>query len=667
MDTGKTLAAAGTGAAIGSVIPGVGTAVGAGVGAGIGALSGMLFTDGGLDTAERERHAHKLPPQDRSTNYLPIKGNGDYDRVYGENDAYSVYGLDKSLDHINRAMLNYAPEHIREYCEHGEACDKGCTGATHPAPDHIDHAFITSKIERYEDHIRTMMSDLQQHAGEMWAERLHALVYASGGALDAGKYLERTEEVKKSVTDLAASANHTSDESYRAFRNAIRAIRTNLAYGVTDGTSPWYSWEEKFNETDRHHAIDNINAAQSNCETALHENQGKIDALNEALSVWDFKSAASGDTSLDNRRPPESKTGPKTPEKNKGKGAEEDAPNTGSTVGYIANPGAGGGAPTDTPMESKTDPNEDLSKKLEDLMNRQPQQMPQMPGGGMPGGGMPGGMPQMPQFGQDMQPPFPQDTPYAAEATSDEDVEPFDDEDIDDDSVDEDEEPPVEDLGEDEDVAPDDGGIAPVDAGVPEANGAAFNPESVEARTVDVGNGRQVEFPTSRLADTVRSMIAAGSDNPKSIYAAAAEAGYNMPPMGQDIGEMVPPSAMKEGDIIAGADNKNGVYLGNQEVLMEGGEVKRLSDVANFSGEHQGIFRLTEPLPTHAGLDGVVQSVDNGTPEPTLTGASFGGGAEPGVPTDDAVPFSTTSEDASSMPGRSTGGGGLDAGSAFAN
>jgi hypothetical protein len=148
----------------------------------------------------------------------------------------------------------------------------------------------------------------------------------------------------------------------------------------------------------------------------------------------------------------------------------------------------------------------------------------------------------------------------------------------------------------DDDTPPDDGGVAPVDAGVPSAQPAAFDPNSEAARTVDMGEGRMVTFPSAHMADTMRAMVSSDPGNPKSLYMAASESGYTLPPQGEDIGRPVEPSTMRVGDVIS-ADGKYGVYLGDGDVRMEdSASPQKLADVASrMDGEHQGIFRLTEP------------------------------------------------------------------------
>lgn len=110
---------------------------------------------------------------------------------------------------------------------------------------------------------------------------------------------------------------------------------------------------------------------------------------------------------------------------------------------------------------------------------------------------------------------------------------------------------------------------------------------------VTVGE-REVTFPNNRTANVVRNLLEGDPINPTTVYMAADAAGFNLPPMGQDIGAMVPPTELQPGDVVF-SDFGAGVYLGEGEVLMEDQSVMALSDVASFSNEHQGLFRLEDP------------------------------------------------------------------------
>jgi len=202
----------------------------------------------------------------------------------------------------------------------------------------------------------------------------------------------------------------------------------------------------------------------------------------------------------------------------------------------------------------------------------------------------------------------------------------------------------------------------------PEA-AAVANPlvDPAAGRTVDVGGGRSVEFPNARIADTVRNMVDAEPQNPKSVYMAASEAGVNLPPMGQDIGSQVPPSLLREGDVVSSTGGNMGVYLGNGDVLMESGEIKPLGEVSAFDGPNQGYFRLDTGELSGAGasesLSSPAQMVGEIEPEQTPIVENQGG--TPGMPTDEDITVGDTSSGAALA--QESGVTGLDPGAAFSS
>jgi len=141
----------------------------------------------------------------------------------------------------------------------------------------------------------------------------------------------------------------------------------------------------------------------------------------------------------------------------------------------------------------------------------------------------------------------------------------------------------------------------------------------------------------------------------KSIYQSASEAGFTMPPPGQDIGHNVPVNQLKPGDVIMGANNHNGVFLGvvdNQAMAInEAGKVVPLSDIAQFDGPHQGFFRLADD---GAPATPVTQPVaDTGTAPPPAPPV-----APPAAPPTQ-LPPTTGATDPGVIPGQNTGVQGL--------
>ena len=632
----------------------------------------------------RDKYIHKAPSPDRAnqpTLYLPVKEDGNYDEPYGDNDTYSVYGLDQRLDEINKKTFNYPPEQVRSYDD--VACALGCSSntLTEPAKFHDgsssggEYENLYQPLTRYIEIVREIVGIFNQYADEPWVA-FAMKQFADANNFDFGAYIAQGEDIQKDVGYLISGTDKMGGETYTTFRNAVKAIRENVAYGFSDGTSPWYSAEEKFNETDRHHAMENINQASDNVRDTVDDMNGNISTLNERLEKWNLPGLPSNWTATPS-------SAPNTDTTHAGEKAEEVAKTT-EEPKTDEPPASDTTAPMDdTPFDAPSD-EKSPEDRLNDLLGSDQPQSPLdggMPGGGMPGGGMPGGgMPAggggspfdsgMPGMGDNQTDPF-ADKPLDAEKEED----PFDkDKEDEDDKSDKDvdaKDPAVEGENpeEDEDKSEGDATDPPVQS-TTEPVAATADPESEEARTATLPDGRSVTFPTAHQAEVARSMTeAAASGNPKSLYMAASEAGYDLPPQGQDIGEKVPPALMKEGDILSTTGGQ-GMYVGNGDVLMENGEISKLSDVANFDGESQGVFRMAEPE-DHAGpgLEGPAQAVsadvtpsDTGTVSGDATTTTSG---TPGVPTDTAAPVQDTGTSLGSGNGLSSSGGAMDPNSAF--
>ena len=161
-------------------------------------------------------------------------------------------------------------------------------------------------------------------------------------------------------------------------------------------------------------------------------------------------------------------------------------------------------------------------------------------------------------------------------------------------------------------------------------------------------------FPSVALADAAKAVVeAAEAGNPKSLYLAASENGFNLPPMGQDVGQQVPPALLREGDVVVNKDGM-GIFIGNGDVLWESGEIKPLADVATFDGQNQGLFRLEESAPAADGLNGPAQPVaSDGSAAPVASGepvTATPGSAAP-VPPEPAVSTPGQVTDQAGTPG----------------
>lgn len=295
---------------------------------------------------------------------------------------------------------------------------------------------------------------------------------------------------------------------------------------------------------------------------------------------------------------------------------------------------------TNTPGESSRSPLDDLKDKLGEGIPSVPQMpgMPTMPtggggspmGGGMPGGGMPTGSTPM----TDPMASQPADLKDMLDKKNAKDAKDAADDEVPGDA-------------EAKDPADEDKVVHAVGAsGVP---GAGGNPAdappiadgvSPADNTADIG-GKTRTFDSPKAAQMAHLLSMPGEGG-QSIEQAASQAGYDIPPPDQDIGEQKDINEIKPGDVIKSQPD-SGVYLGDDEVVTEAGEVKPLSDVmAGVDGPHQGIFRLA----------------DDGSP-PLMAA-----GADTGPSSDMSMPSSYTSSgdapavgDSSSGPDFSVGGG----------
>lgn len=166
----------------------------------------------------------------------------------------------------------------------------------------------------------------------------------------------------------------------------------------------------------------------------------------------------------------------------------------------------------------------------------------------------------------------------------------------------------------------------------------------VPSNTVEV-NGRKWTFDNPKLAALVQSLSA--GDGQHSLRQAASDAGFHLPPPGQDIGKELPTNGLKPGAAIMGANNQNAVFLGVGDdgqamAITETGEVKPLHDVAKWDGPHQGFFELS----------------DDGSPAPAANPA-----AQPAPPAPPAPSAPSTQDtNVGILPGQMTGNRGLNPG-----
>lgn len=625
-------------------------------------MSGQTWWDAITPGGQTEDDINECsPPTAGDTNYLQLTKNGYFDP--------DIRQWDREFDDLNKASFDYEPETVRSYHD-TDSCHRGCSGDTRQEPTHLDDECVKKFMSSVEAQLEETSSLFQNNAGEMWVSRL-----------GAGRYNKATEDAVEASTAVKTAAKEvvSADEKYakdvfKAMRDAVKTMRMEIAAdhtsrwsplrmtgivlscgigaAVTDVSRKHFENETKQDIANAHDSFENATKTQEGSGSEYSSACEKLDAAVKEFTLPTHPGAEKSSPPVDKK----SKEVPKDPEPEDPD--PRDIPDPEEDTPYVpVTPGPGTTPPGDETPKVEDPADTGLEDKLNDLLNQTPSSTnpfsDMMPSSGMPSSS---GMP-------DMSSMVPQSSPVDPMSAM-EDIPPVEDlkDEKPEDEVPEEEKPedekPEDRMGPEgegeidnpegenleEGDGTDGGDDAPEDGSAPVAVVATPDPNSEAARTVDVGGGRMVTFPSAQLAQMVKDMVEAGPDGNRSIYMAASEAGYNLPPMGQDIGQQVPPSLLREGDIIAAADGKNGVYLGNGDVLMEGTEIKRLEDVADFNGENQGIFRLAETESTGTGLEGPSQSVDAAPVTGGVTETALGTGDQtgtPGEPSNDAPVVST--------------------------
>lgn len=639
-----------------------------------------------------------MPPTPGRTQYLPVSGDGGIDGQPGE--AAGVNEMDSRVDALNAATLDYDPAHLYSFDD--VRCEAGC-GDT---PDSVvslsdDDALagVTSAFQSLVTIADDVKGVIANYSGEMWVERLDE-IYSGTGTFNPDTVGDDTEAVYSALVAALEASEAAGNDALGALRITVQALRSSIAeraerrvnavdwalsvpLGLTGIGAAWSVASVGMNVYDlwkgghaRDAGLDAISAAEPMLAEAMAANDQAVAALRSAVSNWQVKVNKNAVRDL--------------PKSDAPKPAE--AP----VADAIRDPGpASTGAPLSAPAEGDSESADPLQSALDELLGSDPMAgMPQM--GGMPaGGGMPsmgGGMPS--DMGSGM------GTPLSDPMATEELAKPLDDLAGDDE---EELEEPLDDLsdseGEDtDDVLTDPGEITPdelpeigdeddadeaVDEELPEDGEtpvepeAEIDPNSEEARTADVGNGRKVTFPTAALAGLGEGLAAPGNEN-KTLRLLASELGFQIPPDGQDIGKQVPTSLLREGDVLVGAAGE-GIFIGTDEVLMEGGKIVPLSEAAVFDGQNQGIFRLDEggggtaAPATDTVETGLAQPIGDGstsplsgtdpavdaTPTVSTPGDVTAQSGTPGVPTDDAEEVGDTSASATAFGDTDNGAGGL--------
>jgi len=670
-----------------------------------------------------------------STHFLPIVDDGRFDPV--------IYDLDAKIGKGNEDTFRFDPNNI--YSMHDGKDDQGCTDIVHPAA--LDLAALTQFVTDLAEAVTSANSSFSASSEQM-VQRAYEIRYGASGT-SLTEMSAALEALKPLVENVSAKTDDHIKHSYDGLRSAITSTRTALVeavhhalegdsslvdalvgntvegvrnsaiVGVVPGVGPILagaaipvtSAKNLFNffkGKDHTFPPEAVEAFNNNVDQHINDATAGSAELDAALAA--LKTAID---ELPVPVPGGGFTAPSLQDKKDAPVAE--APVAAPTPA----PADTGGGGLSEPLSDTGD--DDLDKKLADLMGTDP--MAGMPsdaglgsGGGLPSGGSPLGSGGGGDMGSGMGAPLSNpgglgDEELAkplddlADEEEEKPEEPLDDvsedkDDKDEDALDdpgkigEDEDlPEAEDPTEDKDDDSDDE-EKPEEGDTPVEPEPEADPNSEEARTADVGNGRKVLFPDAALAKLAEGLASPDAEH-KTLRLIASELGFEIPPDGQDIGKQVPTSLLREGDAIVGTAGE-GIYIGTDEVLMEGGKIVPLSEAAVFDGQNQGIFRLDEGTGGAGGdatsgagsadaLTGVAQPVGDGSSAPVSGGTDPAVDATPtvstpgdvneqagtpGVPDDtksDGLPSTDDTAAGASVGDTDNGAGGLDPNSAFAN
>lgn len=635
---------------------------------------------GGVDP-NTLRHQAPQPPR---TEYLPVSGVGGIDGDQG--DADSVDAFDAKVEAINATTMNYEPANVSAFCA-GDGCEAGgdCDGTPSGVPDfHGEEALapIGRAFADLQDVMKGAVNALASCTGEPSADRLAAVYSGAGtGTFNINEANGATEAVLVSIAHASEVSHEAATTALGTLRQAVISLRNvqatraehhvsaldwalgaplalnPLGAAVAVASTAWNAYDVLQGNGATDAGIEAVDNAATTLEAVQASNDEAVANLRAALKDWTI--TPNGAVALKVSR------------------ADAPAPTEAKTVGDatpIGEPLLGNDPTLAAPLTSDEPSLED---KLNDLLGS-PIPSAQDAISGMPtGGGMPsmggGGMPSAPM--SDMSGLGTEPLTDLTEGLGDEELaEPLDD--LTEDEDDELEEP-LDDLSDSDGAEADDALTDPTDEGglgtepetdegeaLPEDTGEAApvaavetDPNSAEARTADVGNGRQVEFPSAKLA-SLADTLARGAEQGLGFTLAqeASELGFQIPPDGQDIGKQVPTSLMQAGDVLVSSAG-TGIFIGNDEVMMENGDIVPVSEAAVFDGQNQGIFRLDEGTEdadnrrSDPSTAGIAQPVGDTSPlagdvTPTVStpGEATAQAGTPGVPDDEAAGLSSTDD-----------------------
>lgn len=547
-----------------------------------------------------------------------MTGNGNY------YDVAQVDKLDALTDDLNVKTFGYDSEDVRSF--HDGICQHGCVH-TITEPSTLTTELADSYYAAVHDALGETISSLNAAADEQWVAVLIDKRYSNLSNIQ-----DQVSVISESCGKMLGTSNKAAAEAHSLLRNTVKKTRADLANGYANGESgfSWTAtaagavaglrggilgagagalgaglvsglWNDRFPEDVKEALDTRLDAAASKATAALEDNDAAVKlfkamvespgsanlpgetiftkAKNALGDVWDTATTAVGNV---------------LPDEIHGAG---DLPSLGDIT---TDPISPLGTNTDTPPGTTT-PTKNTSQ-ISPLGTQSPLSNLASPLGNMPTTSPMSDMGTSP-LGSTT--PTESMTPAAFDALMGDDTtdapELFEGEEVSD-------EEQISPLGDDhaaaaEDTDTDESDAAETNAteeevitdesGEPITEDEPEQPELTdeEKRTVELPDGRSVIFPTAEHAEMVKALLAAGTETPTTVYAAADAAGFTLPPVGQDIGSPVPPMDVREGDIISGAEG-TGVAIGNGEVLMENGDIRPIEEVSRVDAPGHGIFRL---------------------------------------------------------------------------
>ena len=542
---------------------------------------------------------HLAPPVPGETVFLPLTGADQYDNIIRE--------ADRALVRVNDTAFDLEPDDIWN----PESAHLGGVDG----PDNISAlTAVTSRMDDITKNVQGAFADLGDTINSQpegtWTNRFRdmykpTLTSANEGVAEGGP-------VANAVSSTSSSGENVNN-AFSSFHGAIASARHAIAdlYGVDE-------FGNRYLDTSRTLAVDpSISDPAIAAMMALEESNGVLATAIDPWSISTRLSAAesTGDTSS-------ASTGDTAPA----------ATVTSSGAGGAFNGGGGGGTVAGETAGSDS--------ALDSLLGAPGQSVlspPQSPMGGMPMPAMPS-MPTMPTTPNipdiptgDHETAAPGDTQLSSDDNAPKDAKPS--------ALSHSAGDPARSATPDssattaaamQNAIPRPGD--PVRPGALGADGRPLDKDGDGRMDSDAlaatrenadrdGDGFRDEFrfplnvngetidvtcDDPRLAEMMTRLAEGEHNNPVRILDAAEASGLDL----EDYGQKIDTLALKSGDVVLGTDT--GMYIGEGNVLTEGGEVKKLVDVMDYRVSNPEVYRLDVPeLPSSDDVIPVVPAQDN--------------------------------------------------------